>query len=190
MSSTPTKSPIQQSPAALAGQRNLTGLPRVTRDVIADFYNNIQKWNETHVNGALLVKQIALIKSDSKEEFPKGLDKLMDDLGETYRRLEVYAQSLNFLSNQLASMGKLQHQEEPLFFSLTCRQISEIVSEIAKAYNSELYRKEYVLSNIAYSKNRYEALFHAACWVHQQYVSNDIRMKLEALLVETGHKKM
>lgn len=50
--------------------------------------------------------------------------------------------------------------------------------------------KQYVLENISHSKSKDEVMFHAACWAHQQYVTSIINMKLEALLLETGHRKI
>lgn len=44
-----------------------------------------------------------------------------------------------------------------------------------------------VLENIAHSRNKDELMFFAASWTLQPYITRNINLKLEALLVETGH---
>jgi hypothetical protein len=50
--------------------------------------------------------------------------------------------------------------------------------------------KEFVLENIAHSKNQDEAMFLAALWTYQYKISDRIGLKLETLLVETGHRRV
>ncbi|XP_025835218.1 uncharacterized protein LOC112905961 [Agrilus planipennis] len=88
---------VKGSPAS--SERNLTGSPRVAKDIIADVYNAIQHWNDHHIKGQL------------------------------------------------------------------------------------------VLESIAHSRNINEAMFYAALWTHQPYVSDSTIFKVETLLVESGHKK-
>lgn len=47
-----------------------------------------------------------------------------------------------------------------------------------------------MLENIAHSKNKNEVMFYAISWTHQQNITNEIDLKLETLLTETGHRKV
>lgn len=44
-----------------------------------------------------------------------------------------------------------------------------------------------VLENIAHSRNQDNLMFFAASWSLQPHITKDVNLKLEALLVETGH---
>lgn len=44
-----------------------------------------------------------------------------------------------------------------------------------------------VLENIAHSRNKNDLMFFAASWSHQPHITKDVNLKLEGLLVETGH---
>lgn len=45
-----------------------------------------------------------------------------------------------------------------------------------------------VLENIAHSRNKDELMFLAASWCLQPYITKDVNLKLETLLVESGHR--
>lgn len=45
-----------------------------------------------------------------------------------------------------------------------------------------------VLENIAHARNEDEVMFFAACWTLQPYITRIVNLKLEALLIETGHR--
>lgn len=45
-----------------------------------------------------------------------------------------------------------------------------------------------VLENIAHSRNKDELMFFAASWTLQPYITRNITLNLQALLVETGHQ--
>lgn len=46
-----------------------------------------------------------------------------------------------------------------------------------------------VLENIAHSRNKDELMFFAASWTLQPYITKTVNLKLEALLLETGHRQ-
>ncbi|KAF5299579.1 hypothetical protein FQR65_LT09384 [Abscondita terminalis] len=201
MSSTPNKTHgdaearftpviLPESPASVSKQKNVTGLPRVARDIVADLYNNIQQWNENHVIGANLAKSIAQIKSNNIEDCSKDLDQLATDLYNVVQKLSGTSGALEFLSNQMKSLLKLHKKQTPLFISLHNDQLVDLVESIANAYKAEFKVKKFVLENIALSKNKNEIMFYAVCWTHQQNINSEINLKLETLLTETGHRNV
>lgn len=56
----------------------MTGNPRILKDLAADVYNFIQKWNNVHLHGMSLLKSITELKVDSS--YPRGLQELCDEL--------------------------------------------------------------------------------------------------------------
>lgn len=181
---------LAQSPAAVSPQRNLTGLPRVARDVAADVHNNIQKWNDQHNIGARLVKNIVSIKADSPDTLPPQLEPVLKDLYDVVQNLSIYSKALEFLASQMTALYALQKQPSPVFISLNTGQLADLVANISAAYKAEFSVKEYVLENIANSATKHEAMFHAARWTHQQHITTNIKLKVETLLTETGHRKI
>ncbi|XP_044264020.1 cyclin-dependent kinase 2-interacting protein-like [Tribolium madens] len=180
---------LHESPAQVSPQKNLTGLPRVVRDLVADVYNNIQEWNDLHIKGSTIVKEIASLKADNPKEFSSNLEQLTTDLYSLVQSLRHYKDVLIMFSSQMRATEKLQQNESPLFISLNLNSLANLVESISKAYEDEFKVKEFVLENIAHSKNKDEALFLAALWTYQYKISDQINMKLEVLLLETGHRK-
>jgi hypothetical protein len=181
---------LPQSPAAGSPQKNLTGLPRVVRDLVADVYNNIQWWNDLHIKGATVVKEIASLKSNNPKDFSSSLEQLTNELYTLVQSLKQFKDGLLVYTTQIMASVKLQKDPEPLFISLDMSAVARLVEEIAKAYEAEFSVKEFVLENIAHSKNKDEAMFLAALWTYQYKISDRIGLKLEALLVETGHRRV
>lgn len=129
---------VPESPAASTPQRNLTGLPRVARDIAADIYNNIQQWNDLHIRGASVVKEIALLKSDTSKLHPEGLESLVVILNDTVSAMKVIVDNLDTGTQQLKSVTHLHKSPVPLFLTWPTVKYSNVS---AKIY--EIYRQEY-----------------------------------------------
>lgn len=121
----------------MTSQKNLTGLPRVARDIAADVYNNIQKWNDCHIMGANVVKEIAGMVASKPGNLSAELEKLADELYSIVQNLKIYANALQFLATQMSAVVKLRKDNIPVFISLSAEQLRDIVQEIAEAYKEE-----------------------------------------------------
>lgn len=128
---------MPESPVSSSPNKNLTGLPRVARDIAADVYNNIQKWNNKHVDGADIVKDIAILKANNSEQFPDGLEPHVKKLYDTVQCLSIYSNALIFLSSQMKALAKLHAQTNPLFISMSVDKLTCLVQEISDAYKAE-----------------------------------------------------
>ncbi|XP_018567174.1 cyclin-dependent kinase 2-interacting protein-like [Anoplophora glabripennis] len=177
---------LRQTPGA--SQKNLTGPPRVARDIVADLYNNIQHWNDSHIKGAQIVKQIAILKSEDHRNYSPQLEEYTNDLFSVVLSLDIYRKHFEHYNTQIKAVSKLEKNSEPIFISLNATALANAVIDIANAYIAEFKLKKLVLENIAHSKNKHEAMFYAACWAHQTRITSSINVTLEALLVETGFR--
>ncbi|CAG9835385.1 unnamed protein product [Diabrotica balteata] len=189
---TPSKfQPLQlpQSPVASSPNKNLTGSPRVVRDIAADLYNTIQSWNSFYINGAQIVKQIAILKADNMDVYSTELEEYTNALYTCVQGLKQCEEKLQLCKHQLCALQKVGRKLEPLFISLNINEIVDLVDIIVNSYVEEFKVKEIVLENIAHAKNKDEVMFFAACWTLQPNITDQINLKVEALLVETGHKK-
>lgn len=181
---------LPQSPATVSSHKNLTGLPRVARDIVADLFNNIQRWNENHIIGSNLAKSIAQLKTNNINDYSKTLENLTSDLYDVVQTLSGICEAFDFLSNQMKSLVKLHKKTTPLFVSMRNEQLAEFIDAISTAYKGEFKVKKFVLENIAHARNKNEIMFYAICWAHQQNINLETNIKLEALLTETGHRKI
>lgn len=127
---------VLQSPVT-SPQKNLTGHPRIVRDIVADLYNNIQKWNNLHIQGSQIVKQIAIMKSESLGCYSPELEQQTNDLYMTMQNIDSYVKVLEKLNNQINALVKLQTRKEVLFLSCSLQEIMQYIEIITNAYFKE-----------------------------------------------------
>lgn len=128
---------VSKSPAAASPQRNLTGLPRVARDIAADVYNNIQKWNDYHIKGANVIKEIGQLLSEDPRNLSPALETNTNKLHDIVQNLKIFSDALEFLATQMTALVKLRKDNVPLFISLPADALADIVHHIAEAYKAE-----------------------------------------------------
>lgn len=189
-SSTFSSVTLLASPAAGSPQKNLTGPPRIIRDIIADLHNNIQRWNTLHIKGCTLIKQIAALKADSINTYSSQIEDCIGELFTVIQNLGGNDDCFTLLIRQTKAFAKLPDLTNPVFFSLDAVNIALLVNDICEAYKKELQVKQFVLHNIAHLKNKNDVMFLAACWTHQLNINESVTFKLESLLVETGHRSV
>lgn len=137
---------VPESPANSASHRNLTGLPRTVRDIAADIYNNIQQWNTLHIKGSTIIKEIVNLKSNSKKNYPDGLEELSNVLYEVITSQNIILSNLKTCSEQLESVVILHKSIEPLFISWSAEKIAIVAGKIYQDYNQEFQ----VISPVSY----------------------------------------
>lgn len=128
---------MTESPGSGSPQKNLTGPARIIKDIIADLYNNIQRWNSHHINGCSIVKQIASIKSDTPKISSIQLEESVNELYSVVQQLEINRNVFITLINQCEAFPKLPNVENPVFFSLEASNIAHYVNSISLAYINE-----------------------------------------------------
>ncbi|KAF7275261.1 hypothetical protein GWI33_012030 [Rhynchophorus ferrugineus] len=176
------------SPAITSPQKNLTGTARVIKDIVADLYNNIQRWNALHIKGCGIVKQVASLKADESNKFSLQIDEQLTELFNIVQKFQENIAIFSTIENQIDAVERLPNISNPVFFSLEVITISKLIKSICLAYKKEFQAKLSILENIGFSKTKKEAMFFAVYWTHQIHVSRNINFQLESLLVETGHR--
>lgn len=127
---------VPQSPVA-SPQKNVTGSPRIVRDIVADLFNNIQKWNNIHIEGSKLVKQISLIKTDILGSYSTELEEQINILYIKFQNILLYVKIFENILNQICALEKLHSKDEILFISCNLNEIKKNVEIIATAYMKE-----------------------------------------------------
>lgn len=142
-----------------------------------------------HIKGALVIKQLGLLDDGSR---PVASEPIVNELYEIVQNLLKTCDCFDILSKQITATSKLNRSatdnETPLFASLSTKSIAKLIDDIVTAYKNELQIKQDVLENIAYTRNKADLMFLAACWTYQCCIKSDIKLKLETLLTETGHR--
>ncbi|XP_044745704.1 cyclin-dependent kinase 2-interacting protein-like [Coccinella septempunctata] len=179
---------VKQSPVVTTPGKNLTGSPRIARDTVADIHNFIQKWNTYHIEGIKIVEaMVNLLPRDLKSSNDDLLDSsfnlyiLVEKCSEVIEALELFHERIKALTN-------LMSEEEILFTTLHLGDMVKHARTIHEAYMKELANKRLVLEHISFVKSVSEAVFLKCLWKYQTDVNRDVRLALEILLVETGHR--
>lgn len=126
---------VPQSPCSSG--KNITGLPRQVRDLAADIHNYIQQWNENHVRGAKLIKQLAWEKAAAQTTYPKSIDSLTVAIYEITQNLKAVVTAIENVKNKMGSLCALCKYNKPMFISLSVEDTVNTFNEIINAYCEE-----------------------------------------------------
>lgn len=107
------------------------------QDTAADLFNTIQKWNNLHIQGYQLIKQIALMKSDLFGSYSVELEKDTDQLYKIVKDIEDYVDIFEKLDKQMTALEKLHNKNEIIFSSCRLWQLKEWITIITTAYLNE-----------------------------------------------------
>ncbi|XP_012274728.1 cyclin-dependent kinase 2-interacting protein [Orussus abietinus] len=177
----------EQSPLAkLFRGKNLTGNPRIVRDLVASLHNNIQEWNIIHLHGLDILKNITSIKKDG--EYSNQLDILCNDLEDDCIKLHEIVKNLEHLSYQLRTAVLLKKEPKNLFLTWPIEKYGHVAEIIYNAYKNEVAVKYSILENVAHDHRESAKMLHLAMWVRQVEIPENINLLLESMLLETGFR--
>ncbi|KAG8226261.1 hypothetical protein J437_LFUL004818 [Ladona fulva] len=187
---------VRESPVKKTPQRgNLTGNPRNARDLAADLYNLIQKWNSCHSSGADILAEIHQIKltdietahKDGKSMYPVGLQDKCDRLERVCKEMFGIVDGMQKCAAKFKALGELEIYQStlskegassvttiPMFLTWPPERFGEVASEIASRYSGELEVKNAILEGVCHTESREALMFHIAAWVHQPTVINEV----------------
>ena len=66
----------------------------------------------------------------------------------------------------------------------------EVSAKLYEAYSQELRLKQAILQELAHTSRADLSMVHLSCWLHQPYLDDSLRLQLEGLLLETGHRTL
>ncbi|XP_071568561.1 cyclin-dependent kinase 2-interacting protein-like [Temnothorax nylanderi] len=179
-------SPINlTSPKSFQG-RNLTGTARLVRDLAADIHANIQQWNKLHLLGVAYLKDITQEKCD--KNYSENLQDLCDKLENICDNLDGIVGNLDQIKHQLISVTALHKTADKLFITWPTTKFGEVAETIYKAYHVEAKLKRKLLENVAHNYTDSWKMLHLAAWVYEPSLTEDLKVLLDSLLIETGHR--
>ncbi|XP_041352395.1 cyclin-dependent kinase 2-interacting protein-like [Gigantopelta aegis] len=201
----PAKSPGTRSDGAHQG--NLTGSLRKVKDGVADIHNLVIKWNKHHMDGLVIIKEIANIKlesvfnRDSEDaenpvpSMPSSLEPLCEKLLNIYQSLEKVVKKLDRVRSVLIGVQKLNDhltqddKSDVLFHTWTIEDFVANSNQLVAMYTKELDLKKQLCENVAHADDRTTTMFYTSAWLHQPYIDENATAILDMMLLESGHKK-
>ncbi|KAI5732505.1 hypothetical protein M8J76_001094 [Diaphorina citri] len=171
---------------------NLTGNHRIVRDCVADIYNAIQQWNKHFLRGVDILSEIKTVKFDaidSNEIYRDSLQQSCLSLEEVLGSMSSIIDLLGTYLNTMIGVGKLLPSSNEILFSTwrfsTFVQVTHLV---LSSYEKEFQLKTYIKEHVAHVKDKNSVAFYFITWVNEAFISEDLSVQMEAMLVETGHR--
>ncbi|XP_030071132.1 cyclin-dependent kinase 2-interacting protein [Microcaecilia unicolor] len=189
---------------------------RKIKDNAADWHNLIQKWDSLNDSGFNIANKIVNMKMnthfiDTKLEI--HCDNSSAQSGNICSNNEELQQCCTELLHSLEKMGKIQMkmaklsstfkgicdlqtyqhgdiQRTPLFHTWPIPYFYEISLKMSEMYKQEWLLKEIIMQELAHNTDQDLMMVYLSAWLHQPYLENNIRVLLESMLLETGHRTL
>ncbi|XP_011496929.1 PREDICTED: cyclin-dependent kinase 2-interacting protein-like [Ceratosolen solmsi marchali] len=163
--------------------KNLTGNVRIVRDLATDIHSSIQQWNVIHLNGIIILKNIANIKID--KTYPEELKGLCEDLGKICDESDKIVDNLKLLANKMKAISDLYKRTDNLFTTWPVKKFVSTSEKIYQVYQKEAIVKRIISEDMAHDYRDSWKILHLAAWVHQTQISDNVKTILESMLIET-----
>ncbi|TRY55393.1 hypothetical protein DNTS_034413 [Danionella cerebrum] len=195
---------------------NLTGSARKLKDDAADWHNLILKWERLNDEGSTVATKIVnltLNKKQVEQEVVMEGGSLKAEISNnphrTHQELEEDCEKLHDVVEKMASiLSKMEKmvlavkgicdlevfqfgekgRPEPLFQTWSTAQFAEVSSKLFECYKQELVLKKTILQELAHNANADLSMVYLSSWLYQPYVDDSVKLLLESLLLETGHR--
>ncbi|XP_029900848.1 cyclin-dependent kinase 2-interacting protein [Myripristis murdjan] len=184
----------------------VTGSARKVRDNAADWHNLMLRWDKLNDAGFAAAGRVVDLRlrqshgeapppalSSAHADLQQECQELLDVLDKMaavvmkMRRLAAWQSGLVDLERfQLGDEGR----PVPLFHGWRTAQFEEASRQLLEAYGRELKLKRAVLQELAHTATSDLCMVYLSCWLHQPYTPPQARLRLEALLLETGHRPL
>ncbi|KAG8449260.1 hypothetical protein GDO86_016072 [Hymenochirus boettgeri] len=186
---------------------------RKIKDCAADWHNLILKW-ETYNNDSFnAANKIASLKISTNVPDKVVIDKTLPNNENVIRGKEL-EKLCSELICILENMEKIQVKMEKMTTSLKgiCEleayQFSGEVSKpihfhtwqttlfyetslkMLEMYKAEVLLKRTIVEDIAHTLDEDLQMIYLSCWLYQPYIDNNIKVLLESMLLETGHRSI
>ncbi|XP_066463578.1 cyclin-dependent kinase 2-interacting protein isoform X1 [Eleutherodactylus coqui] len=204
------KSKITVTPKKAA----LTGSARKIKDNAADWHNLMLKWEKTNETAFSAASRIVNLKisvqsyekmliddtvtahentGKDKEEL-EGLCLQLLELLEKMQQIQLKMEKLTSTFKGVCDLEAYQCSgENPrpiLFHTWPTTLFYETSLKMSEMYKKEISLKAMIVGEIAHTSDQDLLMVYLSCWLYQPYVDNSIKVLLESMLLETGHRPM
>ncbi|XP_018416606.1 PREDICTED: cyclin-dependent kinase 2-interacting protein [Nanorana parkeri] len=189
----------------------LTGSARKIKDNAADWHNLMLKWENLNESGFGLGSKIVnlrisnlsyekMLVDDSgpgnenvegKEELERMCSELVDIL-ESMQQIQMKMEKLTLTFKGVCHLEAFQCRGEAscpiLFHTWPTSLFYETSQKMSEMYKKEMALKRTIVSEIAHTPDQDLLMVYLSCWLYQPYIDNNIKILLESMLLETGHR--
>ncbi|XP_068110736.1 cyclin-dependent kinase 2-interacting protein [Hyperolius riggenbachi] len=191
----------------------LTGSARKIKDNAADWHNLMQKWETYNDNAFSVANKIVNLKISTlsyekmlvddtvsgdenvkdKAELEKLCSELVDILG-SMQQIQTKMEKLTATMKGVRDLEDYQSRGEaarpPLFHTWPTALFYETSQKMSDMYKKEISLKSTIVGEIAHTSDQDLLMVYLSCWLYQPYVDNSIKVLLESMLLETGHRPL
>ncbi|XP_056148980.1 cyclin-dependent kinase 2-interacting protein [Lampris incognitus] len=194
----------------------VTGSARKIKDNAADWHNLIMRWEQLNDEGSGVANKIVnlRLKDSQEQEVVVGEHNSCLSRGRSpaqCRQLQEECTKLQYVVDKMtgivAKMEQLltsqrgiidlelfqfgaEGRQVPLFHSWPTAHFVEVSRFLFDAYSQELSVKKTILHELAHTETSDLSMTFLSCWLYQPYIPPQLRLTLEALLLETGHRPL
>uniref|UniRef100_A0A8C5QUM5 Cyclin dependent kinase 2 interacting protein n=1 Tax=Leptobrachium leishanense TaxID=445787 RepID=A0A8C5QUM5_9ANUR len=192
----------------------LTGSARKIKDNAADWHNLMLKWETFNNTGFDIASKIVNLKissqnysdmlldgtisnKDNLENDKTELERCCTELLNTLENMEQIHQRMKKLSSTLKGVCDLEayqcshNSSKPvLFHTWPTTLFYETSLKMSNMYEKEVSLKQMIAGHIAHTIDQDLQMVYLSCWLYQPYVDNSVKVLLESMLLETGHRPL
>ncbi|OCT68403.1 cyclin-dependent kinase 2-interacting protein-like [Xenopus laevis] len=190
----------------------LSASARKIKDNVADWHNLMLKW-ETYNNDSFNItsKIINLkITADSAdkmlldEALPNKdnittdkveLDRLCSEVLQTIQNMEKIWTKMEKITATFKGICDLEAYQFPgdiskptHFHTWPTTLFYEASIKMLNMYKKEMQLKRTIAGDLAHTSDQDLQMVYLSCWLYQPYIDNTIKVLLESMLLETGHR--
>ncbi|XP_046440900.1 cyclin-dependent kinase 2-interacting protein-like [Daphnia pulex] len=174
-------------------------------ELAGELYSLVQQWYLLISTGRNIINNILQLKAVSWNNpelsvSNNELESQCDLLGSVVCEMEMLPKQLEKIRDQYVALEKLGELQQKmgsstsdsstfvLFLTWSTSKFVAVVTLIKDAFAKELQVKKCIAENVAHCQQKQMLDLHKISWVHQVYVTPDVKLQLESLLVETGQR--
>ncbi|XP_063295882.1 cyclin-dependent kinase 2-interacting protein [Pelobates fuscus] len=192
----------------------ISGSARKIKDNAADWHNLMLKWETCNNTGFDAANKIVNLKISTKSynemlldntlSTNDGMDKdkvelenccteLLDNLQNMEHilvRMEKLSSTLKGVCDLEAYQCSRNVSKPILFHTWPTKLFYETSIKMSEMYKKEMSLKKTIAGHIAHTSDQDLLMVYLSCWLYQPYIENSIKVLLEGMLLETGHRPL
>uniref|UniRef100_I3K8L4 Cyclin dependent kinase 2 interacting protein n=1 Tax=Oreochromis niloticus TaxID=8128 RepID=I3K8L4_ORENI len=190
----------------------ITGSARKIKDNAADWHNMMLRWDRLNEDGFMAAASIVNMRRSCSERSAAAQQFFIAStlFLTTAPCVKTSCVTSFLVSRQAAVVTKMDRlmtsqrgvedleafqfgaegRKTPLFHSWSTREFGEISQVLLDSFRRELLLKQTILQEVAHTVTSDLCMVFLSGWLHQPFIPTQSRLRLEALLLETGHRPL
>ncbi|XP_053545259.1 cyclin-dependent kinase 2-interacting protein [Bombina bombina] len=190
----------------------LSASARKIKDNAADWHNLILKWesfNDTAFTTANKIVNLKISSQINEKTVVEGtfvdnenLDKKKEELErlcselicilENMEKIQLKMEKLSLTLKGVCDLEDYHYKEDDAkpvhFHTWPTKAFYETSLKMSEMFKKEMMLKRTIVAEIAHTADQDLLLVYLSSWLYQPYIENNIKVLLESMLLETGHR--